>query len=222
MSTIGRCEYLTNYSRGLNGIVIDLVGTSNLSGIAASSFQFDWWSDFTGVTPNFLPITPIVTVSSFQGGGVGGSDRVKLVFADQVIQNAWLRITVIANSNTGLVANDTCYFGNARFDVTPTASFPTQVGINVLDTNIVRARNGTDPNNISNIFDVDKSGAVNVLDTNATRAGNGVNSLRPFTAPLPPANLLLARRIDAAYVDTSWLELFDWRNNRRRSSLRTI
>ncbi|MCY2973827.1 MAG: hypothetical protein NTW52_04075 [Planctomycetota bacterium] len=210
----------TNYSRGLNGIVIDLTGATNLSSISASSFQFATWSNFTLTTPGFVSITPTVTVSTFAGGGTGGADRVKLVFADNAIQNAWLRITVLADANTSLATNDVFYFGNARFDVTPATSFPSQVGINILDTNIVRGRNGTDSNNVSNIFDVDKSGSVNILDTNATRGGNGVNSLRPFTAPLPPANLLLARRSDAAFVDMSWLEPFDSSTSRRRTALR--
>jgi hypothetical protein len=212
----------TNYSRGLNGIVIDLTGPMNLATIGASSFQFATWSDFTTTTPNFVSISPSVTVTTFAGGGINGSNRVKLEFVSNTIQNAWLRITMLANSSTGLATNDVFYFGNARFDVTPTTSFPSQVGINVLDTNLVRARNGSDSNNISNIFDVDKSGSVNVLDTNATRAGNGVSSLRPFTAPLPSASLLLAMRADSAFTDTSWLESIDSNSRRRRLSSRAI
>jgi hypothetical protein len=43
---------------------------------------------------------------------------------------------------------------------------------------------------VSNVFDVDRSGAVNVLDTNAVRGVSGFNSLRYFNAP---ASLQLAR-----------------------------
>jgi len=75
--------------------------------------------------------------------------------------------------------------------VNPAApAFTSQVSSNVLDTNQVRAQNGQNPGLGSNVFDVDRSGAVNVLDTNATRAGNGVSSLRFFNAP---ASLQLAR-----------------------------
>ena len=185
-------DHYTNYSRGLNGIVVDLSSPGNLGAISPTSFQFATWSGFTIDTPNFVEFTPTVAVSTFAGGGVGGSDRVKLVFGDRVIENAWLRITVMANSNTGLSTNDVFYFGNARFDVTPASSFPSlQVTINVLDTNSVRARNGQSPSIVSNMFDVDRSGSVNVLDTNATRAANGTNSLRSFTAPgmLAPLSL---------------------------------
>jgi secreted trypsin-like serine protease/endonuclease/exonuclease/phosphatase family metal-dependent hydrolase len=174
----------TNYSRGLNGIVVDISGTGNLAGITSSSFQFALWSDFSTTTPNFVTINPAVTVSTFAGGGPSGANRVKLSFPNNAIQNAWLRVTVLANTNTGLSADDVFYFGNARFDVTPASPFPTQqVTINVLDTNSVRANQGLNATSISNIFDVDRSGAVNVLDTNATRAAQGTSSLRSFTAP---------------------------------------
>ncbi|MCY2974954.1 MAG: hypothetical protein NTW52_09855, partial [Planctomycetota bacterium] len=80
----------TNYSRGINGLVIDFTNPANLSAIDATSFQFAAWSDFTGTTPNFVTITPAVTVSTFATGGQGGSSRVKLTFADRAIENSWL------------------------------------------------------------------------------------------------------------------------------------
>jgi hypothetical protein len=174
----------TNYSRGINGVVIDLNAASNLSGIDASSFQFATWTGFANSTPNFVTISPTVTVSSFATGGVGGSGRVKLVFPDNAIQNAWLRVTVLANANTGLASNDVFYFGNARFDVTPSSPFPaSQVTVNAFDTNAVRAQLGQNSGVVSNIFDVDRSGVANAFDVNAVRAGQGVASLRSFIAP---------------------------------------
>jgi hypothetical protein len=181
----------TNYSRGINGIVIDISNATNLAAINASSFQFATWSSFPDATPNFVTITPTVTVSTFATGGQGGSGRIKLTFADGSIVNSWLRVTLLASPlSTGLSANDVFYFGNARFDVNPTnPTFSTQVTINVLDANQIRGQSGLNSNVVSNPFDVDRSGSVNVLDANATRGGNGINSLRFFTAP---ASLQLA------------------------------
>ncbi len=174
----------TNYSRGLNGIVIDIDGATNLSGISASSFQFATWSTFPDATPNFLPITTPVTVTTFANGGINNSDRIKLEFANNAIQDAWLRITVFANVSTGLISNDVFYFGNARFDVTPASPFPgSQVVINAFDTNAVRARIGLNPGVISNVFDVDRNGIVNAFDVNFIRANQGRASLRGFQAP---------------------------------------
>ncbi len=197
----------TNYSRGLNGLVIDITSPTNLSAISASSFQFAAWNNFQDSVPNFQSINPAVTISSFVGGGLNGSDRVKLEFANNAIQNAWLRVTMLADGNTGLAANDIFYFGNARFDVTPTSPFPSnQVTINAFDVNGVRARQGLNSNIISNIYDVDRNGVVNAFDTNAVRAGQGVSSLRPFTAPSNLPLSFSASSIDSIYSDMSWLE----------------
>ncbi len=167
----------------MNGIVIDLNNTGNLTGINATSFIFAIWNDFSNATPTFTPISPTLTLSTFPTGGDGGSDRIKLTFNDRAIENAWLQITVLADSNTGLAVNDVFYFGNARFDLTPNALFPAQVVVNVFDTNVVRAQQGRNGGIVSNPADVDRNGTVNAFDTNAVRSGQGVASLRPFTAP---------------------------------------
>jgi GEVED domain len=214
----------TNYSRGLNGIVIDIESPGNLVGITAASFQFATWSTFPDATPNFLTINPEVTISTFAGGGQNGFDRVKLEFANNAIQNAWLRITMLADANTDLVTNDVYYFGNARFDVTPTSPFPAQqVVINAFDVNAIRARQGQNSGIISNIHDVDRSGVVNAFDTNAVRSGLGVSSLRSFTAPSSLQFGLASSRstaattsFDSAFVDVSWLDAFRSDGNRSR------
>lgn len=206
----------TNYSRGLNGVVIDIESPGNLAGITDASFQFASWSTFPDSTPNFLTINPAVTVSTFVGGGLNGTDRVKLEFPNNAIQNAWLRITMLADANTDLAANDVFYFGNARFDVTPSSPFPTQqVVINAFDVNSIRARQGQNSGLISNIYDVDRNGVVNAFDTNAVRANQGITSLRSFTTPSSSQfGLALTRssatisNVDSVFIDTSWSEAF--------------
>jgi ELWxxDGT repeat protein len=210
----------TNYSRGLNGLVVDLQAPANLAEISASSFQFATWNTFPDSTPNFVPITPAVTVSTYPGGGVNGADRVKLEFANNAIQNAWLKVTVLADVNTGLATNDVFYFGNARFDITPSTPFPSQqITINIFDTNAVRANQGQNSGVISNAFDVDRNGVVNVFDTNAVRAGQGVTSLRSFTAPASAQLRLSNQFVDSLYVDLGWLDAFGV-NKKTRSQTR--
>jgi regulation of enolase protein 1 (concanavalin A-like superfamily) len=208
--TTSTINNFTNYSRGLNGIIVDLDRPQNLAGINSASFQFAVWNNFTTTTPNFTSITPAITVSTFATGGVGGSSRVKLVLPDNAVQNAWLRITILANEFTGLPTNDVFYFGNARYDVTPTSSFPSQVTVNAFDTNAVRAGQGNNPGIVTNRLDVDRNGAVNAFDINGVRANQGVSSLRPFTAPasqsfslalLPSASPPVASAPDSNLVD---------------------
>jgi subtilisin family serine protease len=219
--TVSTIANFTNYSRGLNGIIVDISNPTNLSNIGASSFQFATWSDFTSTTPLFVAINPTVTVTTYASGGINGSDRVKLEFDNNVIQDAWLQIAILANSSTGLTANDIFYFGNARFDVTPTSSFPSQqVSINSFDTNAIRSKLGQNSETISNSYDVDRNGVVNNFDTNAVRANHGINSLRSFTATtnLPP-NIAFSS-LDSAFADSSWLEELSNDNVKNRQSKR--
>ena len=49
-----------------------------------------------------------------EGEGTGGSDRVKVIWDETAVANSsWLQVTVLANANTGLAANDVFYFGLA-------------------------------------------------------------------------------------------------------------
>jgi hypothetical protein len=188
----------------LNGLVVDFNNPINLAAIGAGSFQFATWSNFAiDTTPNFVTINPTVVVSTFAAGGTSGADRIKLVFNDSEIQNAWLRVTVLADGFTGLPANDVFYFGHARFDVTPNTAFPAQVVINLFDINSVRAGLGSNSGFVSNRVDVDKNGVANVFDVNAVRTGQGIASLRPFSAPSLLSFGLLTRSSTTSIETTS-------------------
>ncbi len=204
----------TNYSKGLNGLLVDI---ANAGTISATDFQF---ATSDGVSP-FVVSSATATITVLAGQGDGGSNRVKIEFADNAVRNTWLRVTVLANATNRLVSNDIFYFGNARFDVTPTSPFPSQqVTINIFDTNAVRAKQGQNSGVISNVYDVDRNGVVNIFDTNAVRSGQGVSSLRSFTAPssLQMQMSLAPASIDSTYADTSWIDAIqlDSPKNRQR------
>jgi hypothetical protein len=98
----------TSYSRGINGIMVDIDGLSGAPAISDISVRVnqaaapDTWS--AG------PVPESVTVRA--GEGVGGSDRVTIVWADGAILNQWVEVTVRATVNTGLAANDVFYLAN--------------------------------------------------------------------------------------------------------------
>ena len=48
------------------------------------------------------------------GGGVSGSDRVEIVWANGAIQDTWLEVKVLATANTGLATEDVFVWGNKR------------------------------------------------------------------------------------------------------------
>src|SRR5205807_5059869 len=56
------------------------------------------------------------------GAGVNGSMRIELTWPDGSIKKEWLKVTIAADANTGLLAPDVFYFGNAVGDVGDDAS----------------------------------------------------------------------------------------------------
>ena len=100
----------TSYSRGINGVMVDIGGlpTSTLS---AADFTFKTGNNNTPSTWATLSVTPTINVR--KGAGEGGSDRVTLIFPDAAIQKTWLQVTVKNTALTGLLNSDTFYFGNA-------------------------------------------------------------------------------------------------------------
>jgi ELWxxDGT repeat protein len=179
----------TNYFRGLNGLVVDM---ADLPGApTASDFEFAVWNGIS--VSGFVPLTASPVVSLIPGGGSGGSVRIKLEFADGAVRNTWLRVTILANANTGLVANDVFYFGNAvgDFDTGNLAGPPVTVRTNATDTSAVRQNQSTGLNSaaVTNIYDLNKDGRVNATDTSLVRQNQASNILRYFTAP---SSLMLA------------------------------
>jgi hypothetical protein len=170
----------SNYVRGINGLVVDI---ANLVQATASDFVF---ATSNGVNP-FVPSGAVATVSVLPGGGTAGSTRVKIEFPDNAVRNSWLRVTVLANANTGLPANDVFYFGNAvgDFNTGNLPGPPALVRTNATDTSAVRQNQSTTANSapISSIYDINKDGRVNASDTSAVRANQNSSILTYFTAP---------------------------------------
>ena len=89
----------TSYSRGINGIMVDILYPENPGGINAADFQFKVGNGGTWTT---VPVPPS-NVLSARARAQADSDRVTITWDDNVIQNQWLQVTVLADANTGLV-----------------------------------------------------------------------------------------------------------------------
>ncbi len=101
----------TSYSKGINGVMVDIAGLGSPLNLTAADFSFKVGnSDNPGTwAATSVPTTVLVR----PGDGVGGAYRVELVLPDGAIQKQWLQVTVLANTNTGLSSPDMFYFGNA-------------------------------------------------------------------------------------------------------------
>lgn len=113
----------TSYSRGLNGLMIDIADLPGPPTI--SDFEFSVGNDNTPTEWTTAPAPSSVTVRP--GAGVDGSDRITLIWQNnnrdatvephEAVGKAWLEVTVKATPNTGLAAADVFYFGNAVGEV---------------------------------------------------------------------------------------------------------
>ena len=177
----------TNYSRGLNGVVVDVnnlpAATTNAQMLA--SLQFAQWNGIGTVNFAPLPGAATPTVSILSGGGTGGAARVSITFPDNTVQNTWLQVTVLANVNTGLASNDVFYFGNVigEFNIGNTA---TRLRVNGQDAALILANQSPGANSapVTNIFDLDRNGRVNGQDYAIVLANQqAAGIVAPITAP---------------------------------------
>ena len=167
----------TSYTRGINGIIVDLAGEHGT--ITADDFIFRIGNNSHQPHWDYAPLPLSVVVRS--GAGANGSDRVEIIWADGAIQNIWLQVIVLDNGNTGLAQSDAFYFGNYVGD---TGNEPDQVRITTTD--VMRAVNhilsdpqGQSPAAIDSTIDFNRDGRITTRDVMAA-----VNQILKSTRPL--------------------------------------
>lgn len=171
-----------NSSRGINGIVFDI---QDLAGSpTADDFEFQ-------VSP-----TGAFNVGANPPGGwagapapesvsvvAGSPDRVIIVWADNLIANRWLRITVKANSNTGLSTPEVYYLGHLLGETTGLSDGVYTVAF--ADITSIRSSVGQSVD-AGNAADIDKNGTVAFADISVMRSNVGAqlsNITIPAAAP---------------------------------------
>ncbi len=180
----------TGYSKGLNGIMVDMAGLGGVLTTADFQFQIGNSNDPSGwaVAPSPTSITVFPGAGALDGQGVA-SDRVTIIWADNAIQNTWLQITVLATANTALDSPDVFYFGNA---IGESGSGNTSTFAFVTITDELAARNH--PHNFMNratVYDpcdYNKDSFVTITDELIARnhGTNFTNALRLITVPAQP------------------------------------
>ena len=152
----------TSYSKGINGILIDIYDLANPAAISTADFTVRVGNNNDPGSWLFGPAPVVVGVRL--GEGVGGSDRITLKWNDNDIQNQWVQITVLANGNTGLPQDDVFCFGSAIGEV-GNSSTDAQVD----ESDVLETRNNPqpffDPAPIDNNYDFNRDQRVNSLDT---------------------------------------------------------
>jgi regulation of enolase protein 1 (concanavalin A-like superfamily) len=187
----------TNYTRGINGVMVDLAYAANATAVTAADFAFAVGNDDTPSGWTAAPAPASVTVRS--GAGTGGSDRVTIVWADNAIQNKWLQVKVLATSRTGLAADDVFYFGNAVGETGNDATNTLRL-VDSQDEAAVRSnKTGFAPAAITNAYDFNRDRRVSAGDELTARyqATTPATSLK-LIAPATAAAALMASAEPAA------------------------
>jgi len=176
----------TSYSCGINGIMIDFASLGGTP--TAADFEFRLGNDLGDPAGWPLAAAP-VSVTVHPGEGVGGSDRVKIIWADNDVQQGWLRVKVLPTAATGLSEPDVFFFGNA---IGETGNCPVDARVSPAD--VVAVRNnpraiGTNPAAITDPWDFNRDLKVGPTDeiicrTHGTSHGAGT-CLELITAPMP-------------------------------------
>ena len=157
----------TSYSKGINGITIDIAGLAGVPNVGDFLFFQGNDNNPAAWNPAPLPYGPWVR----PGAGVNGSTRIEFVWADNAIQNTWIQITVKADADTGLSAPDVFYFGNA---IGESGNLPLiNAIVDGADIAATQSDPDTAPNSapITNPHDYNRDGRVDFNDVLIT-AGN--------------------------------------------------
>jgi len=173
---------LISYSRGINGIMIDVANLTTPASLSAADFEFRVGNDNNpGVWPALQLDPALIEVSVRPGAGVDGSDRVTIRFPDGAIRKTWLQVTVKATAATGLQLPDVHYWGNVVGD---SGNSQTDTAVNVIDALGVRAnlRTPLNPAPIDFQYDFNRDRQVNVQDCLLVRANT--------SSPLTDVNLI--------------------------------
>ncbi|MGA2621198.1 MAG: right-handed parallel beta-helix repeat-containing protein [Thermoguttaceae bacterium] len=178
--TAGFANY-TTYTCGINGVMVDLANLCYPPTL--DDFQFRLGNSSDPATWAALSTLPAMTVRWAEG--LGGSDRISLVWPDGTIVNTWLQVTVKAGLDTGLAADDVFYFGNAVGDTGNLPKGATQVVVDAADEQAVRTHeSGFNPVDLANPYDFNRDGQVNATDELIARHNRtGANPLELITAP---------------------------------------
>lgn len=185
-------DHYTSFSKGINGLIIDVDGLANPGAVGLADFSFKTGNVNDSSTWADAP-SPL-TVNVLENQGVGGADRIVIIWAsnnldetadpNEAVAAAWLQVNVLATAATGLASADTFYFGNAPGE-SGAGNTPLFALVNATDE--IGARNNSKilpPATIVDVHDFDRNRRVDATDQIIARNNSTVlDALRFITVP---------------------------------------
>ena len=181
--TLAGFANVSSYSRGINGIMIDLAGGGNHAAISAADFVFKIGND--NAPAAWATLTATATVSVRTGQGTSGADRVEITWTANSIRNTWLEVQVLANANTGLTAADLFFWGSKIGDVGTSSPAGTFLTSAIDKTLVLAGLLGRAP--ITNTLDFNRDGNVTGIDASIVLSSLGsITRIQIAAGPFAP------------------------------------
>src|SRR5205085_4728527 len=190
----------TSYSRGINGIMIDVDGLAGTPTVG--DFTFKTGNDNAPAGWTVAP-NPTIATRSLNGGTI---TRITLIWPSGSISKTWLQVTLKGGvgSVSGLAADDVFYYGNA---VGESGNSTAEARVTSTDEFLARnnPRPASDPVGITNVYDYNRDGGVSANDQLISRNSRTTvgTALQLIT---PPASLqaggLTAQGLSASAIST--------------------
>ncbi len=192
----------TSYSRGINGIMVDLAHLPGGVTPVADDFQFRVGNDDEPDGWSSAPAPAQFDVRT--GAGKDGSDRVTLTWPDGAIHDTWLEVTVLS-TNLVMVTDDVFYFGNS---VAEAGNADADAEVTVADLLLARnnPRNFLSPAAVDFPYDYNRDSLVNATDVLLAR-----NNRKDFFTALKLIDLSVGAEEapGVALADVAWLRDLD-------------
>jgi len=190
---------VSSYSRGLNGIMLDVTPGLPLAAFRPGSGAVELKAG-NGGDPSAWPDAPYPSRYEIRpGAGAGGSDRITFVWPDGAIENTWLRVTIRAMPQYGLMQDEVFTFGHLAGETGDDGR------VNALDLGQVkRLLNTAAP--IDSRVDFNRDGRVNALDLGIAKKYLN-RTLAPVVLPPPLVPAAPAASPEQLSVRHVWDEL---------------
>ncbi len=192
----------TSYSRGINGVMVDIAGLPDDYTPIPADFEFRVGND--NDPAGWSLVTAVPTVTLRPGDGDYNSDRIAIIWDDGEICNTWLEVTV-EHDNLGLADDDVFYYGNT---VAESGDSPTDAKVTVTDLLLARnnPRSLLDDIGVTFPYDFDRDGQVDAMDVLLAR-----NNQTSFLDALNLIDLsgVTAEAQETSLADLAWFSEFD-------------
>ena len=174
-------QNVSSYSRGINGLMIDLENLVDSSALTLDDFGFRTASSADADAWSPLTVPPALSVRP--GAGEGGSDRVTFIWPDGAIVNTWLEVTVKSTPRTRLLEPAVAYWASIVGETGADAN----LRVNRQDLLQIADNASTflDTIEIANPYDIDRNGVIDGTDFAIARDSAGVELVALPLGPEP-------------------------------------